>query len=106
VSILQTTLPKDASEVVTYLFDFTTFPEYKAGETLSAPAVPGVAGLTVGTPAVTAVAYAEGGVAVAAGGAVAVAVSGGTAGTTYDLECSVAFSGGNTRVVKGRLAVE
>jgi hypothetical protein len=102
MAILKTTVPKDASEAVSYLFDFSAFPEVKAGGTLSSPSVPAVTGLTIGSPAVTAVERDD----VAAGQGVQVLISGGTATTTYDVECSAAISGGVTRVVKGRIVVE
>ena len=101
-TIQRTTLVKDAGESVSYLFDFTAFPEHEAGETLSNPSVPAVSGLTIGSPAVT-----EGERDfVAAGGGVAVTISGGAGGEEYDLECFATFSGGAIRCVKGRLVVE
>jgi hypothetical protein len=72
-TIQRTTLVKDASETVSYLFDFSQFPEYVAGETLASPSVPAVSGLTIGSPAVT-VADRD---YVAAGGGIAVTISGG-----------------------------
>jgi hypothetical protein len=103
VAIPVISLPKDTTEVVSYLFDFSNFPEVVAGETLSSPSVSSSpSGLTVGTPAVTA-AERDG---VAAGEGVAVTVSGGTASTTYSLECSVTTSGGSVRVVKGEIVAE
>lgn len=96
--------PKDSSEVISYLFDFSNFPEVVAGETLSNPTVTVTvgSGLTVGSPAVTTVERDE----VAAGAGVAVTVSSGTPGTTYTLECKVTTSGGAQRVVKGEIVVE
>lgn len=86
------TLPKIASELRTFVFDFTTYAELEAGETISSPSVPAVTGLTIGTPTVTTSAIDD----VAAGKAVQCNLSGGTAGTTYTVNCSVTTSGGAT----------
>lgn len=96
------TITKDASERVLFLFDFTKFPEYIADETLSAPAVDPVEGLTIDAPEVSSV----GRDSIPAGGCVEVWISGGSAGTVCDLECRATFGGGSIRVVKGRLNVE
>lgn len=102
-SILQTKLPKDSDESVGYIFDFSQFPEAKAGETLTGtPTVPAVSGLTIGSPAVLSAAADF----VPASLGVQVTISGGTASTTYDLECRATFTGGAIRVVKGELVVE
>ena len=93
---------KDASETVAFLFDFSRFPEAVAGETLASPSVPAVSGLTIGSPAVTA-ARKDG---IPAGYALQVTISGGTASTSYSLECFGTFSGGAVRCVKGVLKVE
>lgn len=94
---------KDTSETVSYLFDFSRFPEVKAGETLSSPSVTASpSGLTVGSPAVTAAAR-DG---VPAGQGVAVTISSGSASATYSLECLATTSGGAVRCVKGVLLVE
>jgi hypothetical protein len=102
------TRPKDASETILFVFDFSRFPEVVGGETLSNPTVDAVAGLTIGAPAVTTtdqVVFSNG-QKVAAGKGVQVAISGGTAGQTYALECHAATSGGANRDVKGSLVVE
>jgi hypothetical protein len=107
-SILYDTRVKDASEVILYVFDFSRFPELVAGETLSSPSIPAVSGLTIGTPTVTVadqVVFSNGQV-VEAGQGVQVTVSGGTAATTYSLECHCTTSGGATRVIKGSIVVE
>jgi hypothetical protein len=101
-SIQRTTLVKDASETVSFIFDFTRFPEYVAGETLASPSVPAVSGLTIGSPAVT----DEDRDDVEEAGGVEVTISGGTAGVEYSIECFATFSGGAIRCVKGVLAVE
>lgn len=93
---------KDSSEVISYLFDFTNFPECEAGETLSTPVVDAVAGLTIGTPTITTFDRDD----VTAGKGLQVTISGGTAGEQYELEARATFSGGATRVVKGLLYVE
>jgi hypothetical protein len=107
-SILYDTRVKDASEVILFVFDFSRFPELVAGETLSSPSVPAVSGLTIGSPTVTVadqVVFSNGQV-VAAGQGVQVTVSGGTASTTYAIECHCTTSGGATRVIKGSIVVE
>lgn len=101
-SIQYDTRCKDASEAVAFLFDFSRFPEAVAGETLASPSVPAVVGLTIGSPAVTA-ARKDG---IPAGYAIQVTISGGTASTSYSLECFGTFSGGAVRCVKGVLKVE
>ncbi len=95
------TLHKFAAEVRTYVFDFGQFPEVRDGETLSAPIVPPVAGLTIGTPAVTVAATDW----VPTGKGVAVSIAGGTAGEGYAVACTVSTSGGSTLEVAGLLAV-
>lgn len=101
-SIQRVTIPKAVGEAISFLFDFSTFPEFDGGETLGTPSVPAVSGLTIGTPAVTSAArdYVD------AGKGIAVTISGGTAGTTYSVACTGTFSGGAVRTVKGRIAVE
>jgi hypothetical protein len=101
---------KDTTETILYVFDFSRFPELVAGETISSPSVPASSptGLTIGSPTVTVadqVVFTNGGV-VEAGQGVQVTLSGGTAGVTYALECSITTSGGAVRVVKGSLIVE
>jgi hypothetical protein len=102
------TRPKDASEVIQYVFDYSRFPEMKAGETLGTPVVDPVAGHTIGAPAVTTEdeVVDEAGTVVEAGKGIQVTISGGTAGNTYNLESRGTFSGGATRVVKGAVRVE
>jgi hypothetical protein len=75
-----------------YEFDFADFDEVVQGETLSAPSVPAVSGLTIGAPSVL-------------GAKVLVRISGGTAGTLYNLSCSVTTSGGSTISQAGVLSV-
>ena len=75
-----------------YEFDFADFDEVVAGETLSSPTVPAVAGLTIGAPAVAAA-------------KVLVRISGGTANTLYNLTCTVATSGGSMISQAGVLSV-
>lgn len=94
---------KDASETVSFLFDFSRFPEVREGETLSSPSVTSSpSGLTVGSPAVTS-SRRDG---VPAGQGVAVTISSGSAGTSYSLEALATTSGGAIRCVKGVLKVE
>lgn len=101
-TIQRTTVVKDAGETVSYVADFSAFPEAVAEETLASPSVPAVSGLTIGSPAVT----AEGRDYVPAGYGVEFTVSGGTAGTTYVVEVFGTFSGGGVRVVKANVVVE
>jgi hypothetical protein len=101
MAVQRTTLKKRPVEVVLYLFNFTKFPELRAGETISTPVVPAVSGLTIGSPAVTTV-ERDG---ITAGKAVEVTISGGTSGTTYEVECYVNTSGGSRRSVIGRIVV-
>lgn len=103
--IAKDTYPKDSSEVIDYQFDYSNFPEIQGGDTITGtPVVPASipAGLIIGTPAVTVAAF-DG---VAAGKGVKVRISGGTAGTTYEIECQATFASGALRVVKGRIVVE
>jgi hypothetical protein len=91
-------------ETVLYLFDFSNFPEVTAGGTLSAPDVPAVAGLTIGTPAVTA-AELDG---IPAGEAVQVAVAASDTAAAGDEDREVwcyATIGASVRAVKGVVAV-
>lgn len=89
-------LPKIASETRNFVFDFTTFSELEAGETISSPSVPAVSGLTIGSPSVTTEDVIEDGHTVAAGKGVQVSIGGGTAGTSYTVNCTVSTSGGAT----------
>lgn len=100
-AVQRQTRTKKVSEVVLFVFDFSNFPEVEAGETLSNPSVPAVSGLTIGSPAITA-AETDG---IAAGKALQVSISGGTAGTDYTVSAYVTTSGGSTRGVEGVVAV-
>jgi hypothetical protein len=77
-----------------------------AGETLSAPSTPVVAGVTFGSPTVLAAAftYDEDGSTVASGKGVKVNITGGTAGE-YTIRCQVTLSGGGTAILADRLKV-
>ncbi len=96
------TKAKRAAAARVYCFDFTREPELIAGETLDTPTVPAVSGLTIGSPSVLAAAF-DG---VQAGKGVKVQVSGGTAGTVYEVECRCTTSGGATLVSVFKLSVE
>lgn len=100
-TLARDTLTKTPREARLFLFDFSKAPEVTSGETLSAPVVHADAGITVGTPVVTSGAF-DG---VPAGEGVKVLLSGGSAGDTYDVSCTVTTSGGATIEVAGRLAV-
>lgn len=100
-AVQRQTRTKKVTEVVLFVFDFSNFPEVEAGETLGTPTVPAVAGLTIGTPAIT-TAETDG---IAAGKALQVSISGGTAGTDYTVSAYVVTSGGSTRGVEGVVAV-
>lgn len=96
-----TTLTKPAGETRRIAFDLSTSPESVAGETFSSPSILGGSGLTFGTPTVSSGVF-DG---IAAGKAVLVTVSGGSAGTTYDFALQVTASGGSILVVNGRITV-
>jgi len=103
VAIPKTKLLKYTTTVRSYIFDLANAPEIVSGETISSPTVTGSpSGLTIGTPTIL---EAET-LAVPSGKGVAVTISGGTAGTSYTLTCTVTTSGGATLVVKGDLEVE
>jgi hypothetical protein len=97
-------LPKDSTEQVGFVFDFSRFPESMSGEDLvavvSVEAEP--PGLTVGAGEVTTAAI-DG---VPAGRGVLVPVGGGDAGTDYAVEVLAEFAGGNRRIVKGIIVCE
>ena len=93
---------KGAAESVAYLFDFTPFPEFAAGLALSSVSVPAVTGLAHATTATILTARTDG---VAAGRGATVAVSGGTAGTTYAVSARGTFSNGSVREIRLSLAV-
>lgn len=99
--MIWTTLEKRADWSRLYEFDFSSFAEVVAGETLSSPSVPAVTGLTIGTPSVS-------------GSSILVSISGGTAGggtrlstgiTAYVVTCTVTTSGGRTLSLVGYLRV-
>lgn len=89
-----------------FVFDYSNFPEVVAGETLSAPAITAVSGLTFGSPAVLAApfVYDEDGSTVATGKGVSVLVTAAAAGD-YDVTCLVTASGGGTLPLRDRLKV-
>lgn len=99
-----TKLSKYPAEIISYLFDFSKFPEVIAGETLSSPAisVADPSGLTVGSPAVTLV-VRDG---IAAGKGVQVTISAGSSGETYTVQCDATTSGGSKRSVQGLIEVK
>lgn len=103
MAVQRTTLRKLPAENRLYVFDFSDFPEVLAGETLSLPVVPASSptGLTIGTPAVSAVARGD----VPAGQAVEVMISGGTAGIDYQVEGQATTSGGAKLAVGGVIKV-
>jgi len=100
------TKPKLAAESRVFVIDFTDHSELEAGETMSAPSVPAVSGLTIGSPSVTSADITENGVTIAAGKAVQVRISGGTAGTKYTVDCTASTSGGSTIGRRVKIAVE
>lgn len=95
------TKEKIAAMVRTYIFDFTDFAELDAGETLVTPTVPSVSGLSTGSPSVSVAEIDD----VAAGKGVTVSISGGTAGTTYTVDCRCTTSGNATLVRRLNLKV-
>lgn len=94
-------LPKIAAEARAFVFDFSKHAEVIAGETLSSPSVPTVSGLTIGTPAVISSAVDQ----IPQGKGVQVLISGGTAGTTYTVDCKVNTSGGATIARRAKIRV-
>lgn len=89
------TLVKRADESRLYDFDFGVQPEFEAGQTISGTptiTVTDGSGLTVGSVATS-------------GARVQAQISGGTAGTTYTLKCTVVTSGGALLVEYGLLEV-
>lgn len=96
------TLYKTTEEAKTFAFDFSKEGAVVAGETLTVIEVEGSpSGLTIGTPAVTTATF-DG---IASGKAIKVRISGGTAGTTYELACRATTSGGDTLEIPGVLIV-
>lgn len=93
--------PKAPNEAVDYVFDFSSFPEFKAGETLDSASTPAVSGLTIGTPAV----IDEETDGVPSGKGIQVRVSSGTANTEYTVACRGTFSGGSIREIRLKLEV-
>lgn len=93
---------KVSTEVRRYVFNFFARSEVVAGETLSSPTVtvspsgPTISGAAVLTSSLAGVPSGKG---------VSATISGGTAGTTYTLTCTVTTSGGSTLVCKGELEV-
>lgn len=103
MAIPVTTIQKYTGEFRAFCFDFSNAPEVVAGETLSSPTVTvSPSGPTIGSPSVLSSAFDD----VASGKGIKVTVSGGTAGTTYTLTCTVTTSGGATLICKGLLPVE
>jgi hypothetical protein len=97
-------LPKDASEEVGFVFDFSRFPEAEDGETLTGtPTMTTPGGITASGSPVVLTAAVDG---VPIGQGVRQRYTGGTAGTDYAVECLGTFTGGNLRVVKGVISVE
>lgn len=112
VQLQYQTRTKTPTGIVRYVFSFENFPVMLNGETIvsavvTAPGGGALSGITAGTPEVTtAVEVVDPqGTTVAAGKGVAVALSGGTAGTDYGLECLATFSDGSADAVQGKLAV-
>lgn len=108
MSIQTDTVPAYAGEKRAYGFDYQDFPEVQAGETISAPVVPAVTGLTIGAPAVNTAVFDPGGgrKKIPIGKGVVVTLLPAAAGN-YDLVCRVDFSGGAEDVeMNGVLAVE
>lgn len=70
-----------------YVFDFSKFSEIINSAVLNTPTVPAVSGLTIGTPAIISTAL-DG---IPANKGVAVRISGGTRGSSYEVEvrCTV-----------------
>jgi len=95
------TLTKVAAENRVYLVDFSKYPEIVAGETIASSTVPAVTGLTLGSTSTISTAT-DG---VPAGKGVKFTISGGTAGTTYSVDCQMTTSGGSVLVRRFQLQV-
>ncbi len=98
-------LVKARAEVRSFLFDFSTFPEVQAGDTLASVAAPSVSGLVLGTPAITGAAVSEAGVTVPSGQGAWMTISSGDAGTDYSVEVRATTTAARVLVVRGILAV-
>ena len=95
------TLSKVAAENRVYVVDCSKFSEIVAGETIASSTVPAVTGLTFGSTST--LAAAVDGVPIGKG--VKFTISGGTAGTTYTVDCQVTTSGGSVIVRRFQLHV-
>lgn len=105
-SMYQRSQTKRAGERRLYVFDFRRYPEIEQGETIESAAVAAVAGLTIESVAVTAAAQLVGpSDTVPAGAGVQAFISGGVAGTGYEVSCEITTSGGAELVVTGTLSV-
>jgi len=98
---------KAAAESRRFVFAFGDMPEIaRDGSTLASAAAPDVTGLTLGTPAVNGAAVLDDdGVTLAAGTAVLVAISGGTAGRDYLVKVNGTTTAGDVLAVWGTIAV-
>jgi hypothetical protein len=83
-----------------YGFDLSRCPEIVGGLTIASGVIAGGTGLTIGTVSVLAADF-DG---IPSGKGLKVRISGGTAGTTYNLACKATLSNGRVVVVPGRLA--
>ncbi len=111
-SLAYLTRTKTPTEIVVFVFDFSTFPEVIAGATITSAVVSGpggsaLSGLVAGTPAVlTAAAIVDADSnTVAAGKGVRCTLSGGSAGSDVLVECAATLSTGSVAVVQGKVAV-
>jgi hypothetical protein len=79
----------------TFRFDFSSFAEVVAGETISSPSVTATpSGLTIGSPTIP-----------SGTSRVEATVTGGAGGQRYNVTCSVTTSGGATLTIEGFLDV-
>jgi len=101
ITITPTVLTKPVSEDRWMAFDLSTSPEAVAGESFDNPEVLDDDGLTLADIQINATAFDE----IAAGKAILVLVSGGSAGSRYDVAVRVEASGGSRPVLNGRVVV-
>lgn len=101
-------LYKPASSERTYVFDFSAFPEVKAGETLSSPVVTispsGGVSVSVSASVSTTDTQGDTGI-ISTGKCVLVELTGGSKNLTYSVECKVNTSAGAVLTIQGYLAV-
>lgn len=95
------TVYKIAAESRLFIIDFSRFSEIINNDTIASSSIPAVSGLTIGTPS-TLTTSIDG---VPANKGVKVNISGGTAGTTYTVDCQVTTAAGSIIVRRFQIQV-